>query len=51
MYDTYLQNKEAGMEDARVDEDCTEVATLKQLICILKEKIVRIEHDHSFIFY
>lgn len=33
----YLKDKETGMEDTRVYEDSTELTTLKEFICALKE--------------
>jgi hypothetical protein len=38
------------MEDAGVDEDCTELSTLEKLISSSKEKIVSIKHDDPLIF-
>lgn len=39
------------MKDARVDEDCTELPTLEQLIRFLEEKVIRIKHDHPLILH
>lgn len=39
------------MEDARVNESCTELTALEELISILKEEVVRIKHDHPVILY
>lgn len=47
----YLQDKEACVDDAWVDKDSTELSTLKQLICFLKEKVVSIEHHHPLILH
>lgn len=47
----YLQHKEASVEDARVNESCTELTTLEELISILEEQIVWIKHDHPVILH
>lgn len=47
----YLQDEEASVEDARIDKDRTELTTLKQLISVLKEQVVSVEHDDSFIVH
>lgn len=39
------------MEYTGVDEDCTELSTLEQLIRFSEEKIVSIKHDHPLIFH
>lgn len=47
----YLQHKEACMEDARVNESCTELSTLEKLIGFLEKEVVSIKHDHSVIVH
>lgn len=39
------------MEDARINEDSTKLATLEQFISFLEEKVVSIKHDNPVIIY
>lgn len=39
------------MENARIDKDSTKLSTLKQLIRILKEEVVSVQHDHPVIVH
>ena len=48
---SYLQYEEAGMEDAGVDENCTKLATLEQLIGFLEEEVVGVEHNHPVVVH
>lgn len=45
----YLKDKEAGVEDAWVYEDGAKLATLEELVSVLQEKVVWIEHDNPII--
>lgn len=47
----YLQDEEASVEDARIDEDGTKLSTLKQLISVLKEEVVCVQHDDPVIVH
>lgn len=47
----YLQYKETSVEDARIDEHCTKLATLEQLICVSEEEVIGIEHYHPVVFH
>ncbi|URE01671.1 hypothetical protein MUK42_28462 [Musa troglodytarum] len=40
-----LEDEEAGVEDAGVDEGGTEVAALEELVGGLEEEVVGVEHD------
>ena len=44
-----LQDKEAGVKDARVDKDGAELSTLKQLIGFAKKEVVCIQHHHPVV--
>lgn len=39
------------MKDAGINENCTKLATLEQLVCFLKEKVVGIKHNHPVIVH
>lgn len=39
------------MEDARIDEHGTELATLEQFVSLSKEEVVHVEHDDPLIVY
>lgn len=45
----YLQHEESGMEDAGIDEDGAELATLEQFVGLLEEEVVRIQHDNPLV--
>lgn len=47
----YLKNKEASVEDTRVDENCTKLTTLEELVRLLKEEVVGIQHHHPIVVY
>lgn len=47
----YLKNKEASVEDTRVDENCTKLTTLEELVGLLKEEVVGIQHHHPIVVY
>lgn len=48
---SYLQDKEAGVEDAGIDEDGAEPAALEELIRVAQEEVVRIQHHHPIIIH
>lgn len=39
------------MEDAGVDENSTELATLEQLVCFSEEEVVGIKHNHPLVVH
>ena len=42
MIETYLKNEKAGVEDTRVDEDCTKLTALEELVSLLEKEVVGI---------
>lgn len=45
----YLEHEKTGVEVARVDENGTELAALEELIGVLEEDVVGIDHDNTLI--
>lgn len=45
----YLQHEKSGVEDAGIDEHGTELPALKQLVGLLEEEVVRVQHDNPLV--
>jgi len=46
---SYLENEKTSVEVARVDENSAELPTLEQLVGVLEEDVIGINHDDTLV--